>query len=272
MFKDLSIHRELAAQGFAVIDAKLLAETEQLYTYISSHFELPTSDFYYSLLANTYEQNVELQRTIHQVLNGFYTTHFSNFRVLSASFLAKPANTLSELLLHQDWCYTDEKKHAVYNLWIPLSDVDKDNGTMFFLSGSHLWFGNLRSSTLPTARVSINNFDEVQITKVSLKRGQALLFHPAVFHGSYPNLSSAHRMVITASILAIDAPFLYYQGIDKSEVVEVFHLDDDAFLKGLEKIAVGGRPEAVVVDTLKYSHTIVTAEELRRKLAQAYDQ
>jgi hypothetical protein len=265
MFKDASLQEEIAKNGFAVADANLLAETQQLKAYISTHFKLPATEFYYSLLANSATQNKILQGAIHQILHKFYEATFSNYRVITESFLAKPANTTAELLLHQDWCYTDEKQYAAYNIWLPLVDVTEANGAMFFLRGSHLWFNNIRSATLPTARISISNFAKEEIATVALKRGQALLFHPAVFHGSYPNLSSGHRIITTATVLPKEAPFLYYQKGPERQV-EVFQMRDDAFLNGLEPIAVGGRPSGQPIRQIDYLYAMISAQELKEKV------
>ena len=266
MFKNPSIEQNLLQNGFAVIDANLLNEVDDLQDYIAAHFQFKGNDFYYSLLANTFEQNKVLQNSIRKILNNFYETQFTDYRTITESFLAKPANTSDELLLHQDWNYTDEKNFSAYNIWIPLTDVTKENGTLFFLKGSHLWFNNLRSATLPTARISMNNFSSAQIEMIIVKKGQALLFHPAVFHGSYPNHSSQNRIVVTSTLLPQEAPFLYYQKSETSNEVKVFQLNDDTFLKDLKTIAVGGNPGAPEINRLKYSHQVITDAELKGKL------
>lgn len=266
MFKNATIQQNLLQNGFAVIDANLLNEVNELQKYIAEHFQFSGTDFYYSLLANTFEQNKVLQNSIKTILNNFYETQFTDYRTITESFLAKPANTSNELLLHQDWNYTDEEKFSAYNIWIPLSDVTEENGTLFFLKGSHLWFNNLRSATLPTARISMSNFSSSKIEAVNVKKGQALLFHPAVFHGSYPNHSLQNRIVITATLLSQHAPFLYYQQSDLPNEVKVFQLNDDAFLKDLKTIAVCGNPDAIEINRLKYSHQIISEAELKEKL------
>jgi hypothetical protein len=266
MFKNPSVEQHLSQNGFAVIDANLLNEIDDLQKCIAEHFQFTGADFYYSLLANTFEQNVVLQNSIKRILNSFYETQFTACRTITESFLVKSANTSDELLLHQDWNYTHEKNFSAYNIWIPLTDVTEENGTLFFLKGSHLWFNNLRSATLPTARISMNNFSAEQIETVIVKKGQALLFHPAAFHGSYPNHSSQNRIVVTATLLSKEAPFLYYQQSELLDEVKVFQLNDDTFLKDLKTIAVGGNPEAPEINRLKYSHQMITDAELKEKL------
>jgi hypothetical protein len=268
MFKYPVIAQELSQNGFAVLDANLVAEVRQLKEYINSRFSIPSSEFYYSLLENTYEQNKELRDFIKKTLQGFYERYFENYRTVTESFLAKPANTPGEFLLHQDWCYTDERQYAAYNIWMPLADVNEDNGAMIFLSGSHRWFNNLRSSTLPTARIRSKYFSEQGVKAITLRKGQALIFHPAVFHGSCPNLSSQNRIVATATIMPANASFLYFQQHNKNEV-KAMHLDDDIFLRDLKILAPGGEAGVADENTIPYIyHTITEAELIEKFLSQ----
>src|SRR5438874_654701 len=126
MFKNPSVEQHLSQNGFAVIDANLLNEIGDLQKCIAEHFQFTGADFYYSLLANTFEQNVVLQNSIKKILNSFYETQFTGCRTITESFLVKSANTSDELLLHQDWNYTHEKNFSAYNIWIPLTDVTEE--------------------------------------------------------------------------------------------------------------------------------------------------
>ena len=267
IFKNPNIQHSIAENGFVVIDANLNRKVNQLHAYISNHFKFPSSNFYYSLLENSFEQNKRLQSIFKEILSDFYETYFSDYRTLTESFLFKPENTNEELLLHQDWCYTDEKNHIAYNIWIPLQDVTQTNGAMFFLPGSHLWFNNLRSGSLLTGRISTLDLPNHQIQSVTLKKGQAIIFHPAIFHGSYPNFSNQKRLIATATLFQKNAPFLYYNQSKTKNEVSVFRLEDDVFLKELPTVASGGKPEGIETEQLNYSHHIVTANGLNSKLA-----
>jgi ectoine hydroxylase-related dioxygenase (phytanoyl-CoA dioxygenase family) len=254
MLKDLVIQENLDRDGYAVLETGLI---EQL----DVNFKLSASDFYYSLLSNSYEDNIVLQRVISEALYSFYEKYFENYRTTTESFLAKPANTTTELLLHQDWCYTDEKIYSAYNLWIPLSDVTESNGAMIFLPGSHLWFDNIRSATLPTARINSKYFMDQGAKAVPLKKGQAIIFHPAVFHGSFPNMSAQNRVVVTVNMMSDNAPFLYFQR-DKDGEANVIQLDDDAFLRSLNTLAIGDVTGFPQIDTMKYNHKLISETDL----------
>jgi len=262
MFKSAELFQEISKAGFAVIDANLIEETEQLRAYISENFKISHPHFYYSLLENDFEQNKRICLHFKIILHSFYEANFTDYRTVTESFLVKPANTPDELLLHQDWCYTDEKKHSAYNIWIPLTDITEENGAMFFLPGSHLWFDNLRSASLPTARISSKIFSSEQIISVTLKKGQVLVFHPAIFHGSSPNLSSKHRVIVTATLLPKSAPFLYFQQGEATDEVKVFCLDDATLLRTLKTVAIRGNPDLPEERRINYTHHIITEAEL----------
>jgi hypothetical protein len=267
MFKNPDIQRAASQNGFAVIDSNLHKEVEQLYAYISNHFKFTHTDFFYSLMANTYETNKVIQKALLEILHNFFETHFTGYKILNTSFLAKPADTKEEFLLHQDWCYTDERSYNAYNIWIPLTDVNAENGAMFFLPCSHLWFENYRSGSLHSSRItSADDTLKPYLQTVPLKKGQVILFNPAVFHGSHPNLSNQNRLVVTSTILPQEAPFLYFQKGEVENEVGVFNMEGDAFLIDLEKLAFGGKPTSPEMKRLKYTHCSITKSELTAKV------
>lgn len=266
MFKNSDIQRAASQNGYAVIDANLHNEVEQFYTYISNHFKFDTTDFYYSLMSNSFETNKIVQSTLLEILHRFFEAHFTSYKIINASFLVKPADTKEEFLLHQDWCYTDEKRFNAYNIWIPLADVTAHNGAMFFLPGSHLWFNNFRSGSFHSSKVESTNALQPYVHTVPLQKGQVVMFNPAVFHGSHPNCSAHNRLVVTATILPQEAPFLYYHRSDAENTAGVFEMDEEAFLQDLEKLAYGGVPQSPEVTKLSYTHKTITEKDLMERL------
>lgn len=266
LFRDPRLAQILTRDGYLLLDASLTDETRRIHSFIEQRFVLPESGFYYSLMANDFEGNKTIRDFLHQTLAPFYETYFTEYRSITESFLNKPAHTPGELLLHQDWCYTDESAHEAYNVWIPLCDVTEQNGALFFLPGSHRRFANYRSGSFHTARISMTEVAD-KVRTVPMTRGQVLLFHPAVFHGSHPNTSGEKRTVATATVMGADAPFLFYARSGSGAGADVYRLPDDALLNGLENLATGGAPEGQPLRSVPYTHHVVTADELR-----AYDQ
>jgi hypothetical protein len=265
MIRDKNIQRALLQDGYVIVgslDAKALDALDRYH----EQTQISEGHFYYSLLNNSSEQNKEIARIHKDILSDFFESHFSDYRTITESYLGKPAKTEAELLLHQDWCYTDEQNYQAYNVWIPLSDVTVANGALFFLKGSHLWFDNKRSGSLHTTRISSGqSIISQHLVTIPMRKGDVLLFHPAVLHGSHPNRSSQHRIAVTATIMDREAPFLYYHPAD-GHTVESLQLGDDRFVSDLSTLTQGLRPDAPVWDRSSYYHYILTEDMICAKL------
>lgn len=262
ILKQAHLNEILLRDGYVLLDADMHKEVAEIERYIRTHFKLPHKGFYYSLLNNDPAKNKEINDHINLILEPFYQEFFTECRILTQSFLAKMAHTQDELFLHQDWSYTDETKYQASNIWIPLRDVTAQDGAMFFLPGSHLWLRNLRSGSLPTLRASYTEFPPHAISTIEMRRGQVLVFHPAVFHGSHPNTSAEDRIVVTATAFQHSAPFLYYDLDQGSDSVAVYQLDDEAFLRSLPVLAYGGAPAAPAPARIPYHHRAYTSADL----------
>jgi hypothetical protein len=272
MIRDEHIQRKILSDGFALVgrldEAAILELRAREYERLAKG-----SSFFYSLLNHKYEANKGIRDNIKVVLRPYFEENFADYRTITESYLIKPAQTETELLLHQDWCYTDEKHHQAYNVWIPLEDVTEDNGALFFLKGSHLWFPTLRSGSLLTARISSQDSAAIRtrIATVPMKKGDVLLFHPAVFHGSHPNTSSNDRVIVTTTVMDSEAPFLYYHQENENKV-EVFRLGDERFIMDLETLTRGERPGGEPIARIEYHHMMVTQEMIDEKLVHYQDQ
>lgn len=266
IFTNAATQQQFEEKGFVVIDAGIADLVGQLEAYINQHFNFFGQTFYYSLMANKLDMNREIRKQFRQILTPFYERNFVDYKLLTESFMVKPANTDQELVMHQDWNFTDESQYLSLTLWVPLGDVDEHNGTVFFLPGSHRWFKTLRSGSLPTGRIASDADLMPHLEKVTARKGQVVVFHPAVFHGSYPNLSNVDRKVVTTTILPAQAPFVYYQKISEDRVA-VYDLDEDAFLRELANMAQGGTPDCPVAETRVYHHQIIGKEELMAHFA-----
>ena len=85
----------------------------------------------------------------------------------------------------------------ILTLWLPLTDVSPNNGTISYIKGSH------KRGLLKSRFYIINKFKahgtlkklykDSEKTFLTLKAGDALLFHHHLIHGSEPNKSKKFR-------------------------------------------------------------------------------
>jgi phytanoyl-CoA hydroxylase len=98
--------------------------------------------------------------------------------------------------LHQDSQYYGKPtQHAkIITVWIPLVDVDENNGCLYVIPGSHRWklFESERDEN-QGMRSFENPEDHVKAIPQPMKCGDILFFSNMTFHGSKVNNSDAVR-------------------------------------------------------------------------------
>jgi len=221
---------------------------------------------YFSLISNPREVNIKIRDEVKALFEPAYKRIFTEYRSLAESFLAKIPGQDGNLMLHQDWNYVDEKKFASATIWCPLVDITEQNGAMYAIKGSHKFFDILRSATFPTARIKGEGEMSSAITPLEVKAGEAIIFHQALWHGSYPNRSNATRVIATSIVVERDAPYVYFNKNAGSESADVYALPDSAFIDELATLAAGGLPQDQrLVSSFPYSHLQVEIPMLLEK-------
>ena len=106
-----------------------------------------------------------------------------------------------------------------------------ENGPISFVPGSHLWGNKQRSLGVPWQ--FRNNIPTLyEYTKpVTVRKGDVLVFDPAVIHASAPNLSKEIRHAITVTVLRKNYQLHYYfrnKDIDDS-LIEKYEVDENFY-------------------------------------------
>ena len=151
----------------------------------------------------------------------------------------KAASDSSIVHPHQDSPVVDERRDYIVQAWIPLSDVNADNGCMHVLPHSHLWGNFQRSLNVKWPFSSCTGTLWKYMMPVALKAGDALCFDPALIHGSRPNISGERRLAMTLVGVPQDIqPVHYYRDRKTGRgKVEVYATDREFWSSGrfLEK-------------------------------------
>ncbi len=111
----------------------------------------------------------------------------------SEYFFGKPGTT--GFNPHQDNAFIQAP--ALISCWIALTDVSEGNGCLFVYPGSH------KLGRLPKAAVDLSNRVDPCILPpgdkiaVPMRKGDAILMHGELVHGSYTNASDRYRESLT---------------------------------------------------------------------------
>ncbi len=238
----------------------ILIELKKLFTEFCLTTNHSDGQVFYSVFSNTLEKNLLLSEKIKKIVLPHLNNYFNDFQLFAPLFLVKlPGN--SPLSFHQDWSYLHEQQSPIATLWLPLEETNIHSGCLQVISGSHLWKTNYRSGSLPSSR---HSSQEIRSSAMSIetKIGEAIIFHPAIFHGSQPNLGDKSRIVVAMLILPSDKKPMYFHQTHKNKL-NCYEMNEALFFEEIDSISQGNPPQNMVLkETITYQHDLPSAEDL----------
>lgn len=262
IFKDEQIQAFYSEQGYVILELSDTTILDELSAIIQRESIDFGKSFFYSMFGFNRRDSLKLKEAFTQILKATYEEFFMDYINRNESFLVKPSSLKEEMALHQDWSFTDLQKYQMGTFWLPLQDVNEENGCMVILPKSQNLANLYCSNTYETARIPIEALEGTQT--IPLKKGQVLFFNPAVFHGSLPNLTNQHRVVVTAQIYNEKAPYLYYHKKDEHHA-QVFQLKDDDLYARMRDLIEGKLDHFSLLEEVKYEHETVSRKMLNMK-------
>jgi hypothetical protein len=265
-FRDETLSDSFEREGYAIVRRGPGEPLSMLRDLITSRPVRLGEGIYYSLMSNSFEDNMEIAVQVRAALDGILDRIFIRHQAYNPSFLIKPPRVHQEFMLHQDWCFTDTDCFRMGTVWVPLCDVDESNGCLTVVPKSHRAFRTFISGNLHTARIPMAHLPEGTVRPLPMRFGDVLIFNPLVFHGSFPNDSEQARAIATVNVLPQGAPFCYYHQRTHSEI-DRMALEENAVLKGLPDLVAGRIPDDAERQTISYIHSMPTADQLTDRLA-----
>ncbi|RTE09940.1 phytanoyl-CoA dioxygenase family protein [Paenibacillus whitsoniae] len=136
---------------------------------------------------------------------------------------------------HQDATYFPMKEPDVLTMWIPLDDVDENNGCLSFVPNSHR-VGKLTNvdfvnpiDIFELAREANPHTEMRQPVIVPLHKGSCTVHHGLTFHYAYANKTDKPRRVLTIVYMSARATF---NGRSNHELTRELGLQDGEPLQG----------------------------------------
>lgn len=263
--KDFNSKKSFLENGYVVFNKIALPFLNDLQLLSSKYIIEKEQAFQYSLMEHSFEENLYLHQQLNELLFPLLDSIFEHYSTYSSTLLIKPNVTGTEMNLHQDWTFTDEKKFTACTIWIPLQDTNEQNGCLFFLPKSHRIINNFRSHHYETARISRDLFIK-EVKSVKSYKGDLVVFNPACFHGSFPNETLKPRVAISITVLDKNAPFLHVKK-ESDKNACVYRLSAHSFFKDLAQLNERYGFESNIYESIAYTHHVPTSDEIKLKLA-----
>lgn len=221
--------------GFVIIDLLDNNEVTILNALSEKYLSSNQQNFIASSHILSIYDSKKINEILHQIIAPKIAHLFPTLTLLGGTLATKKRGN-SILKAHNDWSIVDETKYNSYNLWIPLINTSKTNGTLGMIVGSHLWKHNVRGLNIPNEFESQTN-DFLNIGyEPALKAGQAILYNHKLIHYSRPNTTDTPRNVAIIGMKDKEADLLVSFSIDNKTIETYAVSQEDFYNFDIEKI------------------------------------
>ncbi|MCC6581235.1 MAG: phytanoyl-CoA dioxygenase family protein [Phycisphaeraceae bacterium] len=150
------------------------------------------------------ERNIHFRKLIHdtRILDVASDLVGPNLQLFHDQALFKPAFEGGAVSWHQDNAYWKCRPATLISCWLTLDDVDRDNGAMQLIPGSHLkpiWHQPGSGS-----EVLMNVEDQVDVSQavvVDLPAGACMFHHCLTLHYTQPNTTTRQRRAYAVHLM-----------------------------------------------------------------------
>ncbi|MES2622256.1 MAG: phytanoyl-CoA dioxygenase family protein [Bacteroidota bacterium] len=227
---DDSLDKKLLRDGFVVVTFLSEDETQSLKDFFYENHPSGIAGFYASAHSSDILFRNQMNDKIKEVFSRAIKKYFHKCTPLGGSFVVKSSTQTERLNPHQDWNIVDEENFRSFNIWVPLVDLNRSNGVIRIMPGSHTWLKNYRGPNIPDAFVNFHEQIWQLMTPLFMKAGEALIYDHRTFHASDPNTTDALRIAAVFGIIPEEAKMYHYLG--NNGHIEMYESSLDFFLKG----------------------------------------
>lgn len=213
-FLDAARDQELVERGYVVLP---LLEPDEVAEVRSAYRALvPAGD--HGLSIDYMRPDRSVMRELAELVAPLWTRHFprvfTDHQPVFATFVTKHPGQESDMFLHEDRTFVDERRFRAGTLWIPLVDVGPDlaNGGLELIPHSHRLGAGWSGTHTPELYRPYEPYLHWHLERVEVPAGSAVFYDTRTIHRSPPNLSSEPREAIVCAVAPRAASMLHVVG------------------------------------------------------------
>lgn len=231
IFVDPALQETFEAQGFAVVRLLSGAEAASLLDGLEAlrrdapPVELPPDEALVKSFFHTdADYRTGVDALVREALSAPFRTVVAGYRLAACGqFIKRPR--AKEMGLHRDWTILRDPGLPALNIWCPLVEVGRSNGTLALLPGSH----KLPNIETPGVEPFYAGYGEALKrggVTFDLSAGEAVLFDNRILHWSTANATDRERPVLRAVSLPQSERIVFYRveaesGGARFEIVDI---------------------------------------------------
>ncbi|MEZ5002390.1 MAG: phytanoyl-CoA dioxygenase family protein [Chitinophagales bacterium] len=241
MFLDDKEEQEVLENGFIVKPLLSKEDVQKCMDVFRKTDEGIEDGKYNTLDVDDYQNRLDVFNDLNDIFKDQITSQLNGYRHLGFNFAAKKALSKEKFPMHIDNNHCSREMYRGLNVWIPLVDVNKENGGLYIVPKTHKLPFTLNGIGMPFPYKRYKRLFLHKAKFVNMKAGDALFFDDRVVHGSMTNKKNEDRIAIITALVPKEAQFLLYVHYPelKPNEMELFRAEDDMFLN----LKIGKRPE-----------------------------
>jgi hypothetical protein len=157
---------------------------------------------------------------------------FKDFDIPVSQFYTKKAFTSGDIDLHADsTLLLNHQLEPHYAIWIPLVDVNLNNGTLTVVPKSHKVNGAFFASSIGGYHDKLMPWLKQFEVPLTLKAGQAVIFDNNLLHNSTANTSAFDRICFTFRMTHIHSTYYsFFRERSSDNTFDVFEETHDYYM------------------------------------------
>ncbi|MFT4543879.1 MAG: hypothetical protein ACI9EQ_000329 [Bacteroidia bacterium] len=235
LFRDSALEKQLLDVGYIVAPFFLESELEEIqnfYFNIHPDEKINLQGAMNGIHMTTWSGNYGYKKMVERFLENSFSKGcarlLKDHRIFNSVFIAKEKGNSTQFTLHQDWTVVDESKDYSINIWVPLKDVDENNGAVWLIPNSHKLEQPIRGAgCLHTGYNEQIKELENHLQCVKVKAGEALIFFHTTVHGSPANLQEGRRVVACCTAVRKSAELRTFFQPHEDSPLEVYRPEDN---------------------------------------------
>jgi ectoine hydroxylase-related dioxygenase (phytanoyl-CoA dioxygenase family) len=255
IFHDAALDEQFARDGYLVMDLLDPATVAELRRGFAEIYQGETED---ACHRSNESRDLTYRRTLHTMITAALGPAMDalliDHHAISTGTLVKWRGPNSQMPVHQDWTMVDETRFRSLSMWVPLCDVDVDNGALAVLPGSHRVLDGMRPNPgrPPSLVDPIGGIEPIDLTSVDMSAGSCIIFDHGLLHGSPPNTLDQPRTAIVMAATPRRATLQHLWRRPEDDVIERFEVADPEFFRHCTPEVRPDHPAIRLVETLPF--------------------
>jgi hypothetical protein len=235
VFNDQALDDQFRRDGYVVIPLLNATEVQELIKAHDIFAPELSSDFDTTSFSPDEQYRRQVANAIDPIVQPHALPLLAGYKPILTNFISKRGSTKKgKVRLHQDYTFVDQSRVTGVHVWIPLIDVDENNGCLTVYPGTHSMVNHI--AAFPSLVKPNYHWPWRDVTplmesycgiQLPMKAGEALFFNERLLHRSGENQTPGMRpCAVGAYIPEQETMRLYSPSEQDPNVLDILALDD----------------------------------------------